>query len=558
VTASIEKLMTERTRRLVSRYADKRLTFRASFLEALRVQLEETTRIRFPSPKYQQDPVGFFREILGVDPWEKQQEIIEAVRDNSRVAVKSGHKVSKSHTAAGIALWFYCSFEDARVVMSSTTARQVNQILWRELRMMRSRGGRCLACRTIEADGPRPCEHSTLIDGEIGDTAQTGLKSRDFREIVGFTAKEAEAVAGISGPRLLYIIDEASGVSDAIFEAIEGNRAGGAKIVYFSNPTRTDGEFFDAFNEKSRFYKNITISSEETPNVKQGRVVIPGLATKEWVDEKREEWGEDSPLYRVRIKGEFATREDGKIFSIHAIEQAEQRWTETAESGRLYIGLDPAGATGLGDESMYAVRRGLKCIGLFPFRGLSDEAHLTHLLDFITRYKLPRETPVVVLDREGSVGAGLFGVLRNYSELHKGSFEFVGLRSSDKAHRQPQVYDRIRDELAANLEMWMREGGAIPEDSKLAAELHFWEWKQQTSGRLKISPKDEARKYLGRSPDRYDALALSVWEPLSLRDDAPIVDNTRPSKAHDVFEPDAGLDPYAGMSAWEPQNRRFR
>ena len=39
--------------------------------------------------------MGFFREILGVEPWAKQIEILEAVRDSSRVAVKSGHKVSK-------------------------------------------------------------------------------------------------------------------------------------------------------------------------------------------------------------------------------------------------------------------------------------------------------------------------------------------------------------------------------------------------------------------------------------------------------------------------------
>jgi hypothetical protein len=35
-----------------------------------------------------------------------------------------------------------------------------------------------------------------------------------------------------------YLVDEASGVTDEIFEAIEGNRAGGARIAMFSNPTR--------------------------------------------------------------------------------------------------------------------------------------------------------------------------------------------------------------------------------------------------------------------------------------------------------------------------------
>ena len=61
--------------------------------------------------------------------------------------------------------------------------------------------------------------------------------------------------------------------------------------------------------------------------------MIPGLAGREWIEEKREEWGEDSPLYLVRVKGEFAVAEDGKIFSIHAIAEAEKRWATTSESG---------------------------------------------------------------------------------------------------------------------------------------------------------------------------------------------------------------------------------
>src|SRR5690606_31880088 len=139
-----------------------------------------------------------------------------------------------------LAHWFYGSFDDARVIMTSTTARQVDQILWREVKMLRARSGWCVACKRgnqrRREENPinpeliaRPCQHSALIREVPGELARTGMKSADFREIVGFTAKEAEAVAGISGRNLLYIVDEASGVAQAIFEAIEGNRAGGAR-----------------------------------------------------------------------------------------------------------------------------------------------------------------------------------------------------------------------------------------------------------------------------------------------------------------------------------------
>lgn len=511
---------------------------------------EQSRRVQLPSDRYRQDPVAFFREVLGVTTWARQVEVIEAIRDHPRVAVASGHKVSKSHTAAGIALWFYSSFPEARVVMTSTTSRQVDQILWRELKMMRARGGRCLACKNDDPSGhriPRPCSHSAIIEGDQGELARTGLKSSDFREIFGFTAREAEAVAGISGRNLLYLPDEASGIPDEIFEAIEGNRAGGARLAMFSNPTRTEGEFFAAFTSKSNLYKTLRISSEESPNVVEGKVVIPGLATREWIEEKRTEWGEDSAMYKVRIRGEFALKEDGKIFSIHMLEQAEQNWHDTPEAGRLFVGLDPAGPSGSGDETVFAVRRGMRLIELRTFRGLTAEAHLVQLLALLSAKKLPRETPVVVIDREGSIGAELYGLMRNFTEGNPAAFEFVAVRASDRAMRQPAIYDRLRDELAANLEAWFRDGGAILEDAKLSAELHCLEWKQAVNGRLKLTPKDLLRKLLGRSPDRYDALALAAWEPLSLRELAPA--------AAELAAESAGtrpaLDPYAGARAWK-------
>jgi len=524
-------------------------TMAGDLAAALRLAVEHVSGVRLPSSRYREDPVAFFREILGVEPWSRQAEVLEAIRDHSRVAVKSGHKVGKSNLAAGAALWFYSSFPDARAVMTSTTSRQVDQILWRELRMMRARGGRCVGCKAEDPEGlriPRPCPHSALIDGEIGELARTGLKAADFREVVGFTAREAEAVAGISGSNLLYICDEASGIDDLIFEAIEGNRAGGAKLLMLGNPTKNDGEFYEAEASKSKLYKVIHVSSEETPNVVEGRVVIPGLATREWVDEKRLEWGPDSPLYSVRVKGQHAIHEAGKIFSNHTIAQAEERWHEASTAGRLFIGLDPAGDSGSGDETVFVPRRGQKVIEIRAHLGLDEQGHLRELLALIKSHRVPRETPVVVVDRLGDVGTKVARVLRDYLDTTEGSnaFELVAVRSSDKAIRQPKVYDRIRDELCANLEMWLRDGGALPEDARLARELHTLQWRQLPNGITKLTPKEEIRKAIGRSPDRYDGVALSVWEPLSLQidnDPDPV-----PRSVRALEDDGEGGDYYAG------------
>lgn len=485
--------------------------------------------------QYRDDPEGYTRDVIGAQPWDKPVEIMNALRvPRARVAVRSGHKVAKSHTAACVALWFYDCFPDARVVITCVTSRQVDKIVWREVRKLHSKAAQ-------------------PIEGEPGELARTGMKSADFREIVGFTAKEAEAVAGISGENILYIVDEASGVGDDIFEAIEGNRAGGARILMLSNPTRTEGEHFEAFHGKKEFYTTFTISSEETPNVREGRIVIPGLATSEWVEEKRREWGPDSALYKIRVKGEHVLAEDGKILSVGEITEAEQRWEETPAEGRLHIGIDPAGPAGGGDESAFAVRRGQKIIQIITMRGVNDEGHLAHLLGIIKTFRKSNEPPPVVkLDSEGSVGARVYYALRAHIEKLESAhaYELVRIRSSEKAMREPLVYDRVRDELYGSFERWIKQGGAIPTDVKLTKELHVPEWEGQVRGTMKATSKDNLRKALGRSPDRADAAMLAVWEPSHLDDDsAPGVGNAteESAPAEDPAYEVTAFDPYGGV-----------
>lgn len=551
MTASIATNVERRRRGGIDQRVEL-LTVARGIREALLEELQLATRVQFPSPRYREDPVAFAREILGIEPWSKQVEILELVRDHKRVAVKSGHRVGKSASVAILALWFYCSFEDARVVLSSTTSRQVDQILWREVKMLRARSGRCVQCKADDPNGQPPCPHSTMIDGEMRELARAGLRS-GFREIQGFTARESEAVAGVAGRHLLFLIDEASGVPDFIFEAMAGNRAGGARIVLFGNPTRNKGEFYEAFSKKAEFYKTMTISSADSPNVIEGRTVIPGLADLDWIEEMRAEWGEDSAFYSVRVKGEFAEKEEGRIFSLHAIAEAEARWYDTPEAGRLTIGVDPAGPTGSGDETAFAVRRGMRVLALLATRGLTEEAHVDALLDLVRKYRVPREVPVVLVDREGSVGARVYGFLSAYAQRRRKApdeppIELHGVRSSERAQRHREL-ERVRDELAQNLEIWMREGGAIPEDAFLEKELHELEWESTLTGKTKLISKAELRKRLkGRSPDRYDALSLCVWEPST--DDDSGSDEADDDDDDDDLPRGRALDPYAGADSW--------
>ncbi|MBN8609153.1 MAG: hypothetical protein J0L92_01110 [Deltaproteobacteria bacterium] len=486
--------------------------------------LAESRIMRWPSERYAREPVRFAEEVLGFEPWSRQVEILNALRDVGQVAVASGRKTGKSRIAAAASLWFYSAVEGGRVFLHMPRGPQVEKILWPEISVLHKKSGRCLDCRLADPDGPRPCPHSAELDGELSPRATTGLRGTDDgRCIVSITSKTIEAVSGYSGPQL-WVVDESAGVDDAIFDAIEGNGLGGGlKVLYLGNPTKNRGRFFEVFNNEKRgkAYHRVQLSSEEAAQARDRNGERFGhLATQAKIDEYKELWGEDSPLYLVHVKGQYALGEDGAAFSVHAIAEAVARWHDDPGEGRLYIGVDPAGVSGLGDETGFARRRGTKILRIDTQRGMDEDAILAEIIRIVESDRREREVPVVVVDREGSIGSVVHSRIIEYLDRfrlgQRKPFEYIPVKPSLPAERMPQAYPRVRDEVIANFERWMRTG-SIPDDDKLAKELNTVQWTEQVDQRLKATPKEEMRRILERSPDRMDAAMLSCWDSMALR-----------------------------------------
>lgn len=532
------------------------------FSRRMHAELKQVRHVTWPCVEFQDDPDRFVRQILGQDPWVKQSEMMQRIRDNPRFACRSGHRVGKSYSIAWIMLWLYSCWPNARVFFTNSTERQVDAVNWVEVRRAIAGSGVCLECKrknkTLKAAEQvmAPCPHSAKIEGKCSDRAKGGLHSDDFREITGFTAKDAESTAGLAGENIFFIVDEASGVAQQIFIALEGNRAGGAKLALFGNPTRNEGEFYEAFYSKSKVYGEglMTIASTESPNVVQGREVIKGLATREWCEEMAEIWGKDDPLYKMRVLGVHVIGEDGRLIPLSVIADAHERWLSETAEGQLYIGLDVAGPEGSGDESVFAPRRGQKIIELRARRGLDDDAHLAELLEIIAVHGKKGEVAIVNVDSDGGIGAGLVGRLRQYEATNPGVLKVYAIRGSSNALRQPRIYDRLRDEVGANFAFWIRHGGAIPHDPKLEKELHVLELKVKllpTKGeRTKLIAKDILKKLLGRSPDRFDACALAAWDQELGSDD--VGEGAPEEEAADMREEGGQLDAFAGRDAFDP------
>ena len=485
--------------------------------------------------KYADNPVAFCREVLKFEPWSRQADVMTALVDHDAVCCPAGRAVGKSRLAAGIALWFALTVPGGRVILTAPSFKQVQNILWEEIRLL-----------------ARECGHTLPI--EIAKTAATGARTAEGSQLLGVTAAQPENFQGIRAARMLVIADEASGIPDEIFHVIDGNTAGGAKLLLTGNPTKSKGYFRDAAKSPHTRFHVIRISSEESPNVLSGEYTVRGLATRDWIEERKREWGADSPLYKIHVLGEFVEGQEGCLFPAEMIAGASAQWADQPAVGRLFIGVDPAGESGKGDESGFACRRGRKVLFIQGRRGMNEQAHLTHILGLIALHRGDStEVPAVVLDSDGHVGAKVYAVLSAYVLVNPGVFQLIRVRGGERAKRKPFTYDRVRDEVWFGLADAFRDGLTIPEDVMMAAELAEIKAESHISGRSKVTDKDDLRKALnGRSPDRADALSLACfqvtdWTAANAQNAAP-----PPRPEQDPYrDPRArGIDPYASLDPW--------
>ena len=404
------------------------------------------------------------------------------VADHPRVAVRSGHKVGKSTSAAVLALWWALTRERGRVVLTAPADHQVKNILWPELRRL-YRGARA------------------PIGGKLYDDHRSGLKFDDGREVLGLTTNEAERIAGLSSPNLFFVVDEAAGYPEELFEAVFGNLAGGGKVLLLGNPTRTSGTFYEAFHQKRDLWETLRISSLESPCITKAEPCVPGLATLGWVDWARAQWGgEESPIFQVRVLGEFPKQAENAVIGLAIVEAAAKRWADTPADGPLHLGVDVARYGD--DRTVIFPRRGTKALEPVALRSLDVVEVAGKVLEVARAFAKPGEVPVVSVDEIG-IGAGVVDVLKR-----QGGLRVVAVNVAERA--RAEGYAKLRDQLWFALKDWLAEGGAIPNSPELEAELVAPTYSFDTQGRIRVEPKEAIKKRLGRSPDLADALALSL------------------------------------------------
>jgi hypothetical protein len=464
--------------------------------------------------RWSADPVVFAWEALGIRCWKRQRQMLRAMARHPNVAIRSGQKVSKTTTVVIFALWWLFTKADAKVFITSVDYRNVKTVFWGELRRV-----------WRDARKPRIAADGTTIPGvELGGEPaldpSTGYTLPDGRFIKGFTADKVEGWGGYSGPAMLFILDEASGIDQPTFEAIDGNRAGGGTLVMIGNPTEASGPFFDAFHSHRAHWFTMRISGTETPNCTGDEPAIPGLADPAHIAERKRRYGVESPFYTIRVLGDFAASSPDTIVPLGLVERAMRTklpWVdhEIAIRDRLVIGVDPARYGG--DDTVVAARRGRRIFRLGVQNGTSTGDIVRLVVDAVRRWHRPIDLtlpmlPIVNIDSTGGWGAGAADSLRDLTQENGHPLvEVVEVNSSETAD-DDEMYTNMRTQLLFGVRMFLEEGPAhLTGDDEMAADLVATKYGSDARGRRKAESKDDVKKRLQRSPNKGDAVALCIY-----------------------------------------------
>lgn len=422
-----------------------------------------------------------------MNTWGRQRDLLTSVRDYDRVAVKAGRKVSKSYSIAIIALWWVLA-NDGRVLMTSSSFEQLKGIVWPELSALTSR-------LSIE----------TPLD------PKTGIRINDAPVIVGRSTNKRENMQGYGGAKGMYIVDEASGVQTEIFEAIDGNTAGGGKVIMLGNPTITAGYYYDAFHSNRDSWRTLTISSRESPNV-TGEASIPGLATEKWIEKTEIDYGAESPYVEIHIDGQFPTQGTSSVISLSLIEQSQSR---QALEGPLSVGVDVARYGD--DETVIQGVRGNTSLKPLVVSSMDGVEVAGKVLEYISQHQIDGEEVTVKVDVIG-YGSSCFDHLKHSERAERLNVQAVPVNVAETKLLGVRIedYHNLRSMLWFALRDWLTEG-KLHRDTKLETELVTPTYTFDSQGRYVVMDKKTMKQKYGRSPDRADALALAVFTPPQAR-----------------------------------------
>ena len=425
---------------------------------------------------YRTDPVLFVKEVLGVEPDEWQQDFLNAVASGERkISIRSGHGVGKSTTASWAMLWFLLTRYPVKVVVTAPTSAQLYDALFAELK------------RWVK-ELPQPIQE--LLDVKQERIELKASATEAFISARTSRAEQPEALQGVHSDNVMLVADEASGVPEAVFEAAAGSMSGhNALTILLGNPVRSSGFFFDTHNRLKDEWWTRRVSCIDSTRV-----------SKEYVEDMKSRYGEESNAFRIRVLGEFPRSDDDTIIPMELLESAKHRDTRAYEDAPIIWGLDVARFGS--DSSVLCKRQSNVVHTLERWRNL-DLMQLTGAV--VAQYEAcdHKNRPAEILVDSIGLGAGVVDRLRELKLPARGI-------NVSESPAMGGTYLNLRAELWHKAKAWLEKRDCkIPNNEDLIGELATVRYTFTSNGKIKIESKDDIRRRGLKSPDMADAFVLT-------------------------------------------------
>lgn len=479
---------------------------------------------------------AFIRDCLGARLDLEQQSIVDSCQANQMTAVASGTARGKDYVAACVALAFLYLTPDfdergamignTKVALTAPTNRQVHDIMIPEIRRL---------IRTAKAKYPFACP-GRLVSNDI---------RTDFEEwfLTGFKSDDntTEVWSGFHAVHTMFVITEASGISEVIYNAIEGNLQGDSRILLVFNPNVVSGYAAKAMS--SDRFAHFRLNSLHAENVVKKENVIPGQVDYRWVKDKVKIWcsriqeadfneGEGdfefenglyrpNDLFRVKVLGMFPRASSDCLIPYEWVTLAQERWKKKVEEmgedwypdETLNLGVDVAGMGR--DSSNLCLRYGNFVSNFIVHQsgGKADHMKVAGMtVNALTRSK--RMDSRALIDTIGE-GAGVYSRLVELKIKGATSCKFSeGAKDLSDVTGQYK-FENMRAYLHWAVRDWLnpknKTGAMLPPDDELLEEATAIRWSFMSNGSIIIEKKDDIKERLGRSPDKWDALCNTFY-----------------------------------------------
>ncbi|MCI8486050.1 MAG: terminase [Clostridia bacterium] len=428
---------------------------------------------------YKDRPVEFVKDIIGATPDDIQGDILTSVSENQLTSVRSGHGIGKSALQSWLIYWFMCTRPFPKIPCTAPTKHQLHDILWAEVAKWRTKA----------------------IQSEI-EWTQEKLYMKSNPEnwfAVPRTATQPDALQGFHADHLLYIIDEASGVKDVVFEPVLGSLSTqDAKLIMCGNPTQLSGFFFDSHNKNRSIYSTFKVSGENSKRV-----------SKDYVQMIIDMYGLDSDVYRVRVAGEFPKAMPDSFIQLDWVEDCSLKVpNRTYPVDRIDIGVDVAR---YGDDEtiinpLFDKKYQQRPVVMYH----NDTMQVTgQIVSLVERYRQEYiGVPIhIKIDCDG-LGVGVYDRLkeikkeRNWVTVKLYECHFGGAGGKNKKEEPVEFSNSTGLMWGLLREKLKRKEIELIYDDKQITQLSNRKYRINSDGKIELERKEEMKKRGLTSPDR--------------------------------------------------------